>query len=222
MASLFCIHYKHIDTVILSALAEVSKRDKRQYSPQKPKIVIWTFTQKHTCGYTFSYHNMSSHAAKVHTHMRFPRHTHTHPNINTHPLLYSTENSAQRHWAAWMGGESGRTDTCVCMAESLCSAPETITMQLISYASCSVTQSCVTVTPWTGAHWAPLSMGFPRQEYWSGLPCPSPGDLSYPRIIPMSPALAGGFFTTEQPGKPVIRYSPIQNKKFKKKKKRSN
>lgn len=46
MASLFCIHYKHIDTVILSALAEVSKRDKRQYSPQKPKIVIWTFTQK--------------------------------------------------------------------------------------------------------------------------------------------------------------------------------
>lgn len=36
-----------------------------------------TFTQKHTCGYTFSYHNMSSHAAKVHTHMRFPRHTHT-------------------------------------------------------------------------------------------------------------------------------------------------
>lgn len=37
-----------------------------------------TFTQKHTRGYTFSYHNMSSHAAKVHTHMRFPRHTHTH------------------------------------------------------------------------------------------------------------------------------------------------
>ena len=37
MASLFCIHYRHIDAVILSALAEVSKRDKRQYSPQKPK-----------------------------------------------------------------------------------------------------------------------------------------------------------------------------------------
>lgn len=46
MASLFCIHYRHIDAVILSALAEVSKRDQRQYSPQKPKIGIWTFTQK--------------------------------------------------------------------------------------------------------------------------------------------------------------------------------
>ena len=45
-------------------------------------------------------------------------------------------------------------------------------------------------------------MGFPRQEYCSGLPCPSPGDLSNPGIKPASPALAGGFFTTESPGKP--------------------
>ena len=46
---------------------------------------------------------------------------------------------------------------------------------------------------------APLSMGFPRQEYWSGLPFPSPGDLPDPGIEPeslVSPALAGGFFTT--------------------------
>ena len=52
---------------------------------------------------------------------------------------------------------------------------------------------------------APLSMGFPRQEYWSGLPFPSPGDLPDPGIepeSPKSPALAGGFFTTEPPGKP--------------------
>ena len=49
---------------------------------------------------------------------------------------------------------------------------------------------------------APLSVGFPRKEYWSGLPFPSPGDLPDPRIKPMSPALAGGFFTTEPPGKP--------------------
>ena len=49
------------------------------------------------------------------------------------------------------------------------------------------------VTPWTVACQAPLSMGFPRQEYWSGLPCPSPGDLSNPGIEPTS-ALAGGFF----------------------------
>ena len=77
------------------------------------------------------------------------------------------------------------------------------------------------MTPWTIAHQAPLSMGFPRQEcwsrlpcprqeywsrlpcprqeYWSGLPCPPSGDLPNPEIKPaslMSPALAGGFFTT--------------------------
>ena len=60
-------------------------------------------------------------------------------------------------------------------------------------------------TPWTAAHQAPLSMGFARQEYWSGLLFPSPGDLSNPGMEPMSPvslALAGRFFTTESPGKP--------------------
>ena len=54
-------------------------------------------------------------------------------------------------------------------------------------------------TPWTVAHQAPLSMGFSRPEYRSGLPCPSPGDLPNPGIKPMSllsPELAGGFFTT--------------------------
>ena len=53
------------------------------------------------------------------------------------------------------------------------------------------------VTLWTIAHQAPLSMGFFRQEYWSGLPCPPPGDLPDPGIKPASltsPALAGGFF----------------------------
>ena len=57
--------------------------------------------------------------------------------------------------------------------------------------------SCV--TPWTVAHQAPLFMGFSRQEYWSGLPCPPPGDLPNPGTEPaslMSSALAGGFFTT--------------------------
>ena len=44
---------------------------------------------------------------------------------------------------------------------------------------------------------APLSMGFSRQEYWSGLPCPPPGNLPDPGIEPVSPALAGGFFITE-------------------------
>ena len=66
--------------------------------------------------------------------------------------------------------------------------------------------SCVQLlaTPWTVAHQAPLSMGFPRQEYWSGLPFPSPGDLPEPGIKPVSPALTGGFFTTEPLGKPLF------------------
>ena len=53
------------------------------------------------------------------------------------------------------------------------------------------------VTPWTVAHKAPLSVGFPRQEFWSELPFPSPGDLPDPGIKPVAPPLAGGFLTTE-------------------------
>ena len=49
---------------------------------------------------------------------------------------------------------------------------------------------------------APLSMAFPRQEYWSGLPLPSPGNLPDTGIEPDSPTLAGGFFITKPPGKP--------------------
>ena len=63
------------------------------------------------------------------------------------------------------------------------------------------------MTPWTVAFQAPLSMGFPRQEYWSGLPFPSPGDLSDPEIEPASRALAGRFFTTEPLAKPPGSYS---------------
>ena len=61
-------------------------------------------------------------------------------------------------------------------------------------------------TSWTVAHQAPLSFGFSRQEYWSGLPFPSPGDLPYPGTEPGSPtfpALADGFFTPEPLGKPM-------------------
>ena len=55
------------------------------------------------------------------------------------------------------------------------------------------------VTPWTTAHKAPLSMGFSKQEYWSGFPCPPPPDLPNPGVKHASltsPALGGGFFTT--------------------------
>ena len=60
-------------------------------------------------------------------------------------------------------------------------------------------------TPWTVVQQAPLSMGFPRQEYWSGLPLTPPGYLPDPGIKLMSLvslSLVGGFFTTEPPGKP--------------------
>ena len=57
-------------------------------------------------------------------------------------------------------------------------------------------------TLWTAAHQAPLSMGFSRQEYWSGLPFPSPGDLPNPGIKPRSPALQADTLTSEPPGKP--------------------
>ena len=69
-------------------------------------------------------------------------------------------------------------------------------------------------TLWTVAHQPPLSIGFSRQEYWSELPFPSPGDL--PKLgvelaSPVSPALAGGFFTTEQTGKPQ-KWSMVESK----------
>ena len=60
-------------------------------------------------------------------------------------------------------------------------------------------------TPWTVAHQAPLSMGFSRQEYWSGLPFPSPGDLPDPGIKPRSPASQADAFTSEPPGKPTTK-----------------
>ena len=66
---------------------------------------------------------------------------------------------------------------------------------------CTLSYSWLFVTPWTVAHQAPLSMGFSRQEYWSGLPCSPPGDLPNPGIKPGSSALAGGLFTTKPPGK---------------------
>ena len=59
-------------------------------------------------------------------------------------------------------------------------------------------------TPWTVAHQAPLSMRFPKQEYWNGLPFPSPRDLPNPGVEPTSPVLAGKFFTTQPPGKPIL------------------
>ena len=67
-------------------------------------------------------------------------------------------------------------------------------------------------TLWAVAHQTPLSMGFSRQEYWSGLPCPSPGYLPNPGIKPVSPAAPAlqvdffFFFTTEPQEKPQVKF----------------
>ena len=77
---------------------------------------------------------------------------------------------------------------CVCVYVCVC-------VCTLSRFSC--VQLCATL--WTIVHQAPLSMGFSRQDYWSGLPCPPPGDLPNPGTEPRvlkSPALTGGFFTT--------------------------
>ena len=82
--------------------------------------------------------------------------------------------------------------------------------------------SCVRlcVTLWTVAHQAPLSIRFSRQEYWSGLPCPSPGDLPYPESepsSPVSPASQVDSLPTELLGKPTnVMYLTYvwENKKF--------
>ena len=59
------------------------------------------------------------------------------------------------------------------------------------------------VTPWTVAYQAPLSMGFSRQEYWSGLPFPSPGEFPDPGIEPGFPALEADALISEPQGKPT-------------------
>ena len=62
-----------------------------------------------------------------------------------------------------------------------------------------VTQSCLFATPWTVAYQAPFSMEFARQEYWSGLPFPSPGDLPDPGTEHRSPALQADALPSEPP-----------------------
>jgi len=66
------------------------------------------------------------------------------------------------------------------------------------------------VTPWTAAYQAPLSLGFSKQEHWSGLPFPSPGDLCNPGIKPRSPALQADSFPSEPSGKPSVVKMPFR------------
>ena len=112
--------------------------------------------------------------------------------IQTAPLQRTTtrrntssqqhESQEQNFWDKWTKRE---VDTCVL--------------------SCSVVSH--SATPWTVARQAPLSMGFSRQEYWSGLPCPPPGALPNPGIEPGAPALQADFLPAEPPEKPKLTQS---------------
>ena len=94
-----------------------------------------------------------------------------------------------------------RLETPSLMMDCSSSGPD-IDFLYLKRSEMKVVQSCLTVTPWTVASQVPLSMGFPRQEYWSGLPFPSPGDLPDPRIEQGSPALQANSLPTEISGKP--------------------
>ena len=77
---------------------------------------------------------------------------------------------------------------------------------------CLVAKSCLNlVTPRTVTRQAPLFMGFPKQEHWNGLPFLSARDIPDPGIEPASPALAGGFFISEPPGKPTLELKKKKN-----------
>ena len=105
-------------------------------------------------------------------------------------------------WTQWGKERVGQTERhrvaltyvqCVCVCVCVCVCTRTRA------------QSCVVfATPWTAARQSPLSVGFSRQEYWSGLPFPSPGDLPCPGTEPGSPALQADSLPLAPPGKPKV------------------
>ena len=116
------------------------------------------------------------------------------------------------HWPVSHHSEEDQQDLCLTLSFEWLSAMArekdlesagSYGWHLDVMSSCSAAKLCPTLcNPMDSTHQAPLSMEVPRQEYWGGLPFPSLGDLLEPGIEPTSPALSGGFFTTEPPGKP--------------------
>ena len=117
---------------------------------------------------------------------------------NDHPLQYSRlENSINRGtWQATVHGATKSQDWAQCYLYHLNSI-----MYCYSVESEVKSLSRLFAIPWNVTYHAPLSMGFSRQEYWSELPFPSPGDLPDPGIQPGSPALRADALTSEPPGK---------------------
>ena len=110
--------------------------------------------------------------------------------FSTAERCYETQARVKDHGTAWLQTSSQSTVSL---------------FHTRTYACCHhlTGKSCrLFVIPWDVAHQAPLSMEFSRQEYWSGFSFPPAGNLPNPRIEPKSPTSAGGFLTTEPPGKP--------------------
>ena len=111
--------------------------------------------------------------------------------------------------AAQTGGESGgRMDSGVHLAESFCCLPE-VNTSVVANQLCI--RSCSAVSDSDPMDCSPLSMGFSRQEYQSGQPLPSSGDLLNPGIDPWSLASQADFLSSELPGKTLIYYTPIKS-----------
>ena len=117
-------------------------------------------------------------------------------------LFYAERNGFRTYW-----GKKKNLLRKLCTSMYRCAHTHVHTHTQQWNATLVQSPSCVRsfVTLETTAHQIPLSMGLPRQEYWGGLPWPSPGDLPDPGIEPWSPALTAGFLTTEsQMEKPIL------------------
>ena len=87
----------------------------------------------------------------------------------------------------WARGFRGRVYVCVCVCVCVCARVCVCVCERVCV--CTLSHVQLFVTPWSVAHQAPLSVGFSRQDYWSGLPLPSPGDLPNPGMESGSPVL---------------------------------
>ena len=117
-------------------------------------------------------------------------------------LFYLSQLAQPWAWVSqtvWWGGHLFYC-VCVCVCVCVCARARAH----VRAHTCMFSHVWLFATPWTVARQAPLSMGFSRQEYWSGLLCPPPGDLPDPGIKSASSALAGKFFITVPPGKPLF------------------
>ena len=107
--------------------------------------------------------------------------------LSTHAM--TIEHMGQNPWAAGEKPPQWEATTMRSPHNATKSSPRACLLQVEKVKVKSLSRVWLFVTPWTVAHQAPLSMGFSRQEYWSGLPFPSPGDLPNPGIEPGSPTL---------------------------------